>query len=380
MELTANFEKPFPAGPVIHAALRMPADAFSVTVLFGPSGSGKTTVLRCLAGLEQPAHGFIRFGDETWFDAERGISLPPQHREIGYVFQEYALFPHLTVARNLDYGLGGLTAGERGRRVADMVDLLGLRGLERRYPTRLSGGERQRVALGRALVRRPRLLLLDEPLSALDAPTREQLRRELRRLLAALGVPALLVTHDRVEALALGDSVVVLDVGRVCQSGPVAEVFSRPADLAVARVVGVETVEAATVLEIRDGLATVAVGRTRLVALAGDVAAGPAYVSIRAEDVILERGATAGSARNRLLARVLGLVREGPMVRVSLDCGFPLTALVTSQACADLSLREGDELAALIKAPAVHLIPRWGPGSVARDAIESLEHRLQRRG
>jgi molybdate transport system ATP-binding protein len=382
MELAANFEKPFPSGPVIHAALRMPANAFSVTVLFGPSGSGKTTVLRCLAGLERPAQGFIRFGDETWFDAERGICLPPQHRDIGYVFQEYALFPHLTVARNLAYGLGGLPAGERNRRVAEMLDLLGLSGLGGRYPARLSGGERQRVALGRALVRRPRLLLLDEPLSALDAPTREQLRRELRRLLATLGVPALLVTHDRVEALALGDAVVVLDAGRVCQSGPVAEVFSRPADLAVARVVGVETVEAATVLEVRDGLAVVAVGRARLVALAGDVAAGAAYVSIRAEDVILERGAAAGSARNRLPARVLGLVREGPMVRVSLDCGFPLTALVTSQACVEMGLREGDELAALIKAPAVHLIPRWGTGAdtMMQDrAIQSLEDRLQRR-
>jgi molybdate transport system ATP-binding protein len=358
MELAADFEKPFPGGPVIRAALRMPADAFSVTVLFGPSGSGKTTVLRCLAGLERPARGFIRFGGETWFDAARGLSLPPQQRDIGYVFQEYALFPHLTVARNLGYGLGGLPAGERSRRVAEMLDLLGLYGLEGRYPARLSGGERQRVALGRALVRRPRLLLLDEPLSALDAPTREQLRRELRRLLAALRVPALLVTHDRVEALALGDRVVVLDGGRVCQSGPVAEVFSRPADLTVARVVGVETVEAATVLEIKDGLAAVAVGRARLVALAGDMAPGEAYVSIRAEDVILERGAAAGSARNRLPARVLGLMPEGPMVRVSLDCGFPLAALVTGQACAELGLCEGDEIAALIKAPAVHLIPR----------------------
>jgi molybdate transport system ATP-binding protein len=357
-ELTADFEKRFPGGPVIRAALRLPADGFSITVLFGPSGSGKTTVLRCLAGLERPARGFIRFGEEIWFDAERGLSLPPQRRDIGYVFQEYALFPHLTVARNLAYGLGGLPARERGRRVAEMLDLLGLGGLEGRYPAQLSGGERQRVALGRALVRRPRLLLLDEPLSALDAPTREQLRRELRRLLAALVVPALLVTHDRLEALALGDRVVVLDGGRVCQSGPVAEVFSRPAGLAVARVVGVETVEAATVLEVRDGLATVAVGRARLVALAGEVAVGAAYVSIRAEEVILERGAATGSARNRLQAQVLGLVREGPMVRVSLDCGFPLTALVTSQACAEMGLREGDELTAVIKAPAVHLIAR----------------------
>ena len=357
-ELVADFDKRFPSGPLIRAALRIPAADFSITVLFGPSGSGKTTVLRCLAGLERPEHGIIRFGSETWFDAEHAIHLPPQRRDIGFLFQEYALFPHLTVFGNLNYGLRGLATAKRKQRVEDMLDLLGLSGLAGRYPAQLSGGERQRVALGRALVRRPRLLLLDEPLSALDAPTREQLRRELRKLLAALHVPTLLVTHDRIEALALGDVVVVFADGRVRQSGPVAEVFSRPADLAVARVVGVETVEPATVLEVRDGLASVAVGHVRLTALAGDASAGPAHVSIRAEDVILERGAAEGSARNRLPARVLGLLREGPMVRVSLDCGFPLTALVTTQACAEMALHEGDELTALIKAPAVHLIPR----------------------
>jgi molybdate transport system ATP-binding protein len=358
-ELAAEFAKRFPNGPLIEARLRLPIDGFSITVLFGPSGSGKTTVLRCLAGLEHPDRGQIRFGGETWFDAAGGISRAPQGRGIGYLSQDYALFPHLTVARNIAYGLNGVGGPERSRRVREMSGLLGLTGLEDRYPRQLSGGQQQRVALARALARQPRLLLLDEPLSALDAPTREQLRRELRRWLAALGVPALLVTHDRVEAIALGDVVVVLDEGRVCQIGPVQEVFTRPANVAVARIVGVETVTPATVLAVADGLATVQVGPVQLVALARGAGVGDSYLCLRAEDVLLEKGTPAPStARNRLPGHIRGLVREGPMVRISLDCGFALTALVTNQACLELDLREGDPVTALVKAPALHLIPR----------------------
>ncbi len=357
-ELTADFERAFPGGPRIRGVLRLPADTFSVTVLFGPSGSGKTTVLRCLAGLDRPARGFIRFGEETWFDAARGISLPPQRRAIGYLAQDYALFPHLSVVGNIAYGLGDLPASERQRRVEDLMGRFGLAGVEARRPRQLSGGQQQRVALARALVRRPRLLLLDEPLSALDAPTREQLRRELRRLLAGQAVPTLLVTHDRVEALALADAVIVLDQGRVRQNGPVQEVFARPADAAVARIVGVETVEPARVLEVADGLAILAVGSARLVGVAGDGGRAEGYVSIRAEDVVLMKGDAPSSARNHLVGQVRGLVREGALVRALLDCGFPLTALVTSQACQELGLREGERVIALVKAPAVHFVPR----------------------
>jgi molybdate transport system ATP-binding protein len=357
--LTADFERCFSRGPVIQGQLRTTLDGFSVTVLFGPSGSGKTTVLRCLAGLERPDRGQIHFGPEAWFDAGAGIHLPPQQRGIGYLSQDYALFPHLTVAGNIGYGLGGLEAEERQRRIEEMVRLFGLTGLERRYPRQVSGGQQQRVALARALARRPRLLLLDEPLSALDVPTREQLRRELRRLLAGLRVPALIVTHDRTEALALGDCVVILDEGRVRQSGPVQEVFTRPADAAVARIVGVETVEPARILEMADGLATVAVGPTQLVVLCEDAEAGEGYVCIRGEDVTLEKAPTiASSARNRLSGEVQALVREGALVRVSVDCGFTLTALITYQACLELELREGDTVTALVKASALHLVPR----------------------
>ncbi len=365
VELRAEFVRQFPSGVRIECrgpllAPERPDGTPALTVLFGPSGSGKTTVLRCLAGLERPESGFIRFEEETWFDAGRGIFLPPQQRGIGFLFQDYALFPHRNVAGNIAYGLRNhLGRAERRRRVEELVRWLGLAGLEDRYPRQLSGGQQQRVALARALAPRPRLLLLDEPLSALDVPTREQLRRELRRLLSGLRLPTLLVTHDRTEALALGDYVVVLDRGRVCQSGAVQDVFTRPADLAVAHIVGVDTVEPARVVSVHDGLATLQVGKAQIVALAPEAPSVEAYLCIRAEDVILEKGpAGASSARNRLTARVRALDYEGPLVRVSLDCGFALTALVTRQACAELGLREGETVTALVKAPSIHLIAR----------------------
>lgn len=358
-DFAADFEKRFSGGPVIRAHLACPTDAFAVTVLFGPSGAGKTTVLRCLAGLERPDAGCIHCREETWFDAARGIFLPPQQRGIGYLFQDYALFPHLTVAGNIRYGLSQFPRAARGRRVVELLDLMQLAGLEGRYPKQLSGGQQQRVALARALARRPQVLLLDEPLSSLDAPTREQLRRELRRWLVDLRTPTVLVTHDRVEAMALGDQVVVMDQGRVLQSGPVHEVFGRPADVVVARIVGVDTVEPAQVLRVADGLATVAVGPVQLVALAEAPLEGDVYVCIHAEDVIIERGSvTASSARNQLAGSIRTVSREGPMVRLNMDCGFLLAALVTKQACEELNLREGERVTALVKAPAIHLVPR----------------------
>jgi molybdate transport system ATP-binding protein len=210
------------------------------------------------------------------------------------------------------------------------------------------------LILARALVRRPRLLLLDEPLSALDAPTRGQLRRELRRVLAGLEVPSLLVTHDRVEALALGDAVVVLVEGGVRQSGPVAEVFARPADLAVARAVGIETVEPVRVLEVCQGVATVSVGQAEVTVSAPGARVGPAYLCIRAEDVTLEAGKS--GCVNRLAGQVRSLDREGPMVRVSLDCGFPLVALVPERTARELRLSEGAGATAVLDGRALHLV------------------------
>jgi molybdate transport system ATP-binding protein len=358
-ELEARFRKRFAGGAEIEADLRGPADRFSVTALFGPSGCGKTTTLRCLAGLERPEEGHIRFAEVTWFDAGRRVFLTPQRRGVGYLFQEYALFPHLTVAGNVGYGLTGVPRAERRRRVAAMLDRFRLARLAGRYPRQVSGGEQQRVALARVLVRRPRLLLLDEPLSALDGPTREQLRPELRRLLAGFGVPVVLVTHDRVEATALADQVIVLDEGRVRQAGTAREVFDRPADLAVARIVGVDTVAAGRVIRVREGLATVAIGGKELTAPALAGVDGDVYACIRAEEVMLARGAGGGTGlHNRLEGKVLAVTAEGPTVRVVLDCGFPLTALVTRPASEELGAREGETVTALFKVAAVHLVRR----------------------
>ena len=239
-----------------------------------------------------------------------------------------------------------------------MLDRLGLGGLAGRRPRELSGGQQQRVALARALVREPRLLLLDEPLSALDAVLRDALRDELRGLLLQAGIPAIVVTHDRNEALVLGDDLVVMDEGRVLQSGPVIEVFNRPASAGVARIVGVETRHAGRVVAIHEGLAEVEVGTARLLAVASPGVSRDVLVCLRGEDVILQREpGPASSVRNRVPARVIGVQPAVPLTRVELDAGFPLFAWVTRPACEELGLAPGEQVTALFKASAVHLLP-----------------------
>jgi molybdate transport system ATP-binding protein len=359
-DIQASFATSFPGGPQIQVEdLRISGTA-GTTVLFGASGAGKTTVLRCLAGLERPEQGSIRFGEEVWLDAQSGVFVPPRKRGLGFVPQDYALFPHLSVAHNIGYGLSHVRGAARQIQVAETMRWLGLEGLERRYPVKLSGGEKQRVALARALIRRPRLLLLDEPLSALDGPTRLRLRGDLRQLLKKLNIPTVLVTHERTEALALGDQLIVMDAGRIVQRGPVPEVFSRPASLAIAAIVAMETVQTARVLESAEGLVTVLAGQTKLVSLSSYLAPGTeVYVCIRAEDVILAKSPpTRSSPRNCLPVVVQSLTAEGPVIRIDLQGGFALAAILTKQACEELALRPGDELTALIKAPQIHLIPR----------------------
>jgi molybdate transport system ATP-binding protein len=338
--LTFDVVRRFPRGPVVSARASWSLESAPVTVLFGPSGSGKTTVLRALAGLDRPDDGAITFAGETWFDAARGVHVPPQARGVGLLCQEYALFPHLSVAANIAYGLGRLPRHERESRVAEMA-------------------ERFAVADLAALAPRPRLLLLDEPLSALDAPTRQTLRGELRRLLEHAGVPAVVVTHDRTEALALGDRLAVLIDGVVRQVGPVHEVFSTPLDAEVARGVGTENVVPARLVGRMDGLVKVRAGEAELTAVDPGGIDEEVFACIRAEEVVLEPaqgGLT--SARNALRGTVASLAVEGPLVRVSLECGFRLVALVTRPAAAQLGLAPGRPVTALVKAPAIRLVPR----------------------
>ena len=358
-ELIVDFSRRFTRGPVIQASFRQLAEGSSIIALFGPSGGGKSTILKCLAGLERPDEGMIRFGDESWFDAKKRIFLTPQKRDIGYLFQEHALFPHMRVESNIAYGLNGLSKEDKRKKVAEMLDLFGLKDTERRFPHQISGGQKQRVALARVLVRRPRLLLLDEPFSALDVPLREEIRPELRRILKQFNIPVLLVTHDRNEVIALGDGVIIVDEGQIRQTGAVHEVFNRPVDMSVARIVGMETVVPGRVTRAQDGLATVAIGDKELVAVSNVGVGCEVEACIRAADVVLQKGITSpASARNHLQARVQSVVSDGALVRVILEAGFPLTALVTHPACEELGIQPGATLTVLIKAHAIHLIPR----------------------
>jgi molybdate transport system ATP-binding protein len=208
-------EKKFPQGPLIAPEMEILMSPPGITALLGPSGCGKTTMLRCLAGLERPDKGLIRFKGKVWFDAEKGILLSPQARRICYIFQEGSLFPHLTTLGNIRYGLKNFSTSEINQKIEELQELLDLRGLEKRYPAQLSGGQKQRVALARALVLKPELLLLDEPWSALDPQSREKLRVGLKELVRKLEVPVILVTHENTDVIELADGVVVMENGRV---------------------------------------------------------------------------------------------------------------------------------------------------------------------
>jgi len=357
--LRADFVRRYRSGASVAAAFTIPAEGASVAVLFGPSGAGKTTILRCLAGLDRPDSGQIQFAGRSWFDNAARVMLPPQRRGTGLMFQNYSLFPHLSARSNVAYGLSRFRPVQRQLRVDELVSILELQGLENRKPRELSAGQQQRVALARAIAPRPKLLLLDEPLSALDAQTRQMLRRELRRLLVQFATPTILVTHDLSEAIALADSAIIVDQGRILQAGPLSEVFSRPANERVAHIVGVETIESGVVTSISDGLASVTIRGVELLAAEPAIPTGPVAVFIRGEDVILERAPSADvSARNRLSSIVSQITPEGPLARISLDAGIPLTALITRPACEALKLQPGDRILALIKAQAIHLSPR----------------------
>lgn len=205
-----------------------------ITALFGPSGAGKTLTLRCIAGLSRPESGLITCAGTTVFDAANGIDLPSRRRGIGYVFQQYALFPHLTVAKNVGFALAHLDRSARAERVDELLRLVGLEGMQKRRPDQLSGGQQQRVALARAIAAEPRLLLLDEPFAAVDLRVRRRLRAELRRIHEATGTPMLLVTHDLREVEELSGSLVLIDHGRMVAAGPTSSLLTAPLDPRVA--------------------------------------------------------------------------------------------------------------------------------------------------
>jgi molybdate transport system ATP-binding protein len=345
-------------GGAIECAWQDPVGDPRVTVFLGSSGSGKTTILRCLAGLERPDRGHVRFGDRTWFEAASGIHLPPDHRDLGVLFQDYALFPHMTVRKNVAFG-GGVPRAEAAQRAAELLDAFGLRGLEDRLPRQLSGGQQQRVALARAVFRRPRLLLLDEPLSALDRATGDEVREELRALIRTLAIPTYIVSHDRADALTLADRTVLMEEGRIIQAGTTQEVFDAPKTPAAARLVGIDTVLLGRIASVDNGLARIAVGTQEVRAAAPAEAGHEAALCIRAEDVTLALHDSPDlSAINRWRAVVRSATPEGPFVRVALDCGFRLSALVTRDAWQRLALAPGEVAWAMVKATTIRALAR----------------------
>ena len=221
--------------------------AGELLALVGPSGSGKSTILRTIAGLHRPQAGFIQCGDEVWMDRQSGIHIPPQKRHTGFVFQDYALFPHLSALKNVTTAMGHLSAGKRDAKAHRFLEQVNLKGLEDRLPEQLSGGQRQRVALARALAREPKILLLDEPFSAVDQVTRKKLQQELAVLRRDINIPIVLVTHDLEEAATLADRLYILHKGQTLQNGKPADVMQRPCNALVARLIGHSNIFSASV-------------------------------------------------------------------------------------------------------------------------------------
>ena len=315
--------------------------------LVGPSGAGKTTALRAIAGLVRPERGRISLGDSVWLDTETGIDRPPEARSVGYLFQDYALFPHLSVRKNVAFG--GV------ERVDELLERFGISRLAKTKPADISGGERQRVALARALARDPAVLLLDEPLSALDAHTRNSVRAELQQLLRELRLPTLLVTHDFEDAAALADRIGVVLDGRLLQLGTATELVLEPADPFVASLTG-SVLLAGRARPGPDGLTEVELDDGTLV-YSAERGVGRVGVVLHPWEITLARSAPTDSARNHLRAPIGALVPDGDRVRVRVG---PLTAEITAAAAKELELAPGELVVASFKATGARLVPLAG--------------------
>jgi molybdate transport system ATP-binding protein len=332
-----------------------------ITIVFGASGSGKTTLLRCLAGLVRPDAGCITIGPEVLFDSSRSRSVPVQQRRIGYVFQQLALFPHMSAAENIAYGLGRMAPDLRRRRVEAIAESLHIAHLLTRTPGAISGGERQRVALARSLVTDPSLLLLDEPLSALDHLTRSRIMEDLRAWNAAHGIPILHVTHSHREVFALGERVIVLDGGRVTADGTPHDIMETPAHEPLAQLAGFENFfDGASVVRRPDAgtmQCRLDSGAELEVPLSHGPVGSPVRIAIRAGDILLATAEPRGlSARNVMPGRLASLRREGALVIADVDAGERFIVHLTPGACESLHLAAGDAVWLIIKTHSCRLV------------------------
>jgi molybdate transport system ATP-binding protein len=337
--------------------LRLEVAAGECLALVGRSGTGKTSTLRAIAGLVRPWRGRIECEGECWLDAEQGIDQPPERRRCGFVFQEYALFDHVSAWRNVAHGLRDVPRRQRRIRALAMLARFEVGHLSDARPGELSGGERQRVALARALAPDPRALLLDEPLAALDASTRAHATRELRRTIGEASVPTILVTHDFEEAAGIAGKIAVLEGGRIIQRGTAGELATRPTSAFVADLVG-SVVLTGQARPKGDGLTEIALdGGGRALSIDRD-RTGAVAISVHPWEIMLEPAgsARASSARNRLAGRVASMTTVGNRVRVGLDAAQPLVAEVTVNAVAELGLAQGAEVVATWKASATRVI------------------------
>jgi len=362
--LTARFRKRF-ASPAQEFVLEVEFQAApGFTILFGPSGAGKTTLLDCIAGLTSPDSGRITIGDRTLFYAAERIDLPVAKRRVGYVFQSLALFPHLTVEQNVQYGLTHSPQAEREAQASAILHAFRIPDLAERYPHEISGGESQRTALARTLVTNPAVLLLDEPLAALDAATKAKIIDDLRAWNQAHRIPILYVTHSREEVFALGERVIVLDAGRIVAQGTPHEVISAPLQETVAQLVGFENIFDAIVESVHPERGTMV---CRIGADGGPVlletplvrgGVGAALrVGIRAGDILLATAPPVGlSARNVIPGRILALEQRDVIVSARVKCRVEMEVHLTLAARDALQLAPGREVWLVLKTHSCHLM------------------------
>jgi molybdate transport system ATP-binding protein len=332
------------------------------TMILGPSGGGKTTLLNCIAGFARPDSGRLTLGARTLFNSDERINMPVAERRLGYVFQNLALFPHMTVAQNVQYGIAKLPAEERSARMMTMLESFRITPLIARKPGEISGGERQRVALARSLVTNPAALLLDEPLAALDNSTKSKILDDLRAWNAAHEIPILYVTHSPEEAFALGERVVVLEGGRILAQGMPQYVLTTPRHETIAQVVGFENVFDATVKSIAETQGTMLCqldgSATQLeVPLGHAEPGGRVRIAIRAGDIIIASEQPHNlSARNSFQGRVLSIRREGVRAVVIIEAGATFEVHLTPAAIDALQLEDEKEVWLVIKTYSCNLV------------------------
>jgi molybdate transport system ATP-binding protein len=333
-----------------------------ITILFGPSGAGKTTLLDCIAGLVRPDEGRIATQEKILFDSALGVNVSPQLRRIGYVFQDLALFPHLTVESNVEYGISRLGVEERKRGSAAILESFRIENLSSRRPGQISGGERQRVALARALVIDPAMLLLDEPLAALDAATKSKIVDDLRAWNHEHGIPIVYVTHSREEVFALGDQVIVLENGGIIARGTPHQVMSAPRLETVAQLAGFENIFDVTVIAVHEERGTMVCqlsgSKIELETPLVRAEIGTALrVGIRAGDILLASVPPVGlSARNIIPGHVASLVQRDVIAVAKVNCGVEMEVHLTLAARDSLQLQSGREVWLVVKTHSCHLM------------------------